>query len=291
MAAGPSRPELAAAVSRAGGLGFLAAGYLTAEGLREQIQTLRGLTHCDFGVNLFVTELAPANRALVDAYAARLEPMARQAGVELGAPRCDDDHLQDKLAVAIAERVPVVSFTFGLPSRADVGALHGAGAEVWVTVTSPEEAQQAAEVDADALVVQGVEAGGHRGVFIDDDSQPDLTLLVALELISAVVDMPLIAAGGLMTGAALAAALEMGASAGQLGTAYLRCDEAGTSAVHRAAVATSVRTVLTRAYSGLLVRGIANSWHEQHGAAAPRAYPEVHHLTAPLRARGRGDPS
>jgi nitronate monooxygenase len=124
-------------------------------------------------------------------------------------------------------------------------------------------------------------------VFVDDDSQSVLTLLAALQLVRAEADVPLIAAGSIMTGAALAAVLVAGASAAQIGTAYLRSAEAGTAAAQRAATATDAPTVLTRAFSGRLARGIRNRLHDEYGKAAPRAYPEVHHLTSPLRAHGR----
>ncbi len=287
MAGGPSTPALAAAVERGGGLGFLAAGYLSPERVDEDIATLRGLTDGPFGVNLFVGGGAAADPAEVRAYAERLAADARRAGVRLGEPRFDDDWFDDKLALVRERAVPVVSFTFGAPPRSAVVDLHAAGAEVWQTVTSPAEATQAVALGADALIVQGIEAGGHRGVFVDDDAQSELTLLAALQLVRASVDSPLVAAGAIMTGAALAAVLALGASAGQVGTAYLRSPEAGTSDAQRTATATDRPTVLTRAFSGRLARGIVNRWHEEHAAAAPRAYPEVHHLTSPLRAHGR----
>jgi nitronate monooxygenase len=292
MAGGPSTPELAAAVSRAGGLGFLAAGYLTGERLAQDIDALRALTGAPFGVNLFAPTGRAADAALVSTYAHRLAPLADAAGVTLGHPRFDDDALADKLAL-IGERSPaVVSFTFGLPSAGAVQALRDAGAEVWLTVTSPAEARLAAALEPDALVVQGVEAGGHRGVFVDDDDQSDLGLLAALSLVRASTVLPLVGAGAITTGDALAAVLAAGAAAGQVGTAYLRSDEAGTSPAQREATAGDTPTVLTRAFSGRTARGISNRWHAQLGAAAPRAYPEVHHLTSPLRAHGRaaGDP-
>jgi nitronate monooxygenase len=218
--------------------------------------------------------------------------MARDAGVALGEPRFDDDALADKLALLTRSPPAVVSFTFGLPPADAVAALRDAGCEVWLTVTSPAEARLAERLAPDALIVQGVEAGGHRGVFADDEQQSDLTLLAALALIGAVTERPLVAAGAIATGAGLAAVLAAGAAAGQVGTAYLRSTEAGTSAAQRAATATDAPTVLTRAFSGRTARGITNRWHSQHGAAAPSAYPEVHHLTSPLRAHGRatGDP-
>jgi nitronate monooxygenase len=291
MAGGPSSPQLAAAVNRGGGLGFLAAGYLSTDRLVADITTLRGLSDGAFGVNVFVGGGHPADRQEVAAYAARLEATAERAGVRLGEARFDDDGFEDKVSVLCEERVAVVSFTFGAPPRAAVEALQAVGSEVWMTVTSSAESVVAAGLGADALIVQGVEAGGHRGVF-DDDDQSDLTLLAALQLIGSAVDLPLVAAGAIATGGALAAVLVAGAAAGQVGTAYLRSAEAGTSEVHREATATDVRSVLTRAFSGRLARGIDNRWHEELGEHAPRAYPEIHHLTAPLRAYGRtvGDP-
>jgi nitronate monooxygenase len=287
MAGGPSTPALAAAVNRAGGLGFLAAGYLTTERLTADIETLLGLTDRPFGVNLFVGGGYAADPARVQKYALRLAADALRTGVRLGEPRFDDDSFADKLELVCDRGVPVVSFTFGAPPRQAVEELHAAGCEGWITVTSPAEATQAATLGADALVVQGIEAGGHRGVFVDDDAQSELTLLSALQLVHASCDRPLVGAGAIMTGAALAAVLALGAAAGQVGTAYLRSAEAGTSEAQRAATATDAPTVLTRAFSGRLARGIVNRWHREHGDAAPRAYPEVHHLTAPLRAHGR----
>jgi nitronate monooxygenase len=292
MAGGPSTPQLAAAVNRGGGLGFLAAGYLSTGRLAADIDALRELTDRPFGVNVFVGGGRPADRQEISGYAARLAPAAERAGIRLGEPRFDDDAFDGKVAVLREKRVAVVSFTFGAPAPGTVAALHAAGSEVWLTVTSAAEAVTAAGLGADALVVQGVEAGGHRGVFTDDHDQSDLTLLAALQLVGAAVELPLIAAGAIMTGGALAAVLAAGAAAGQLGTAYLRSTEAGTSPVHRDATASAGPSVLTRAFSGRLARGIGNRWHAEHGAHAPRAYPEVHHLTAPLRAYGRqaGDP-
>jgi nitronate monooxygenase len=292
MAGGPSTPALAAAVNRGGGLGFLAAGYLTPERLAADIDALRELTDAPFGVNLFAGSGAAADAERVNAYAQRLAAEAERAGVSLGAPRFDDDALAPKLECLRRARPAVVSFTFGLPPRQVLEGLRAAGSEVWVTVTSPAEAAAAADAGADALIVQGVEAGGHRGVFVDDEAQSQLTLLAALQLIRARVTLPLIGAGAIMSGAALGAVLVAGARAGQLGTAYLAAAEAGTSPAQRAATSTDDPTVLTRAFSGRTARGIVNRWQREHGAHAPAAYPEINHLTSPLRAHGRaaGDP-
>jgi nitronate monooxygenase len=193
--------------------------------------------------------------------------------------------------VAEAERVPLVTFTFGCPEPAVFDRMHAAGAEAWVTVTSPAEARIARDAGADALVVQGVEAGGHRAVFEDDDAASDLGVLAALQLVAAAVDLPRVATGGLATGRAIAAVLAAGASAAALGTAFMRTPEAGTADVHREALAGEAPTALTRAFSGRTARGVVNRFMREHSEEAPSAYPDVHHVTAPLRAaaRERGD--
>ncbi len=159
-----------------------------------------------------------------------------------------------------------------------------------MTVTTPGEAREAAAAGADALVVQGVEAGAHRGSF-DDRASGDIGLLALLQLVRADVGLPLVAAGGIATGAGVAAVLAAGAVAAALGTAFLRAAEAGTAPVHRAALGTDEPTALTRAFTGRTARGIANRFLLEHAGEAPSAYPDVHHLTAPLRAaaRERGD--
>ncbi len=272
-------------MSRAGGLGFVAAGYLSADQVAANVTAVRAEVPT-FGVNVFVGATDPGDAALVASYAECLKTEAERAGVSLGDPRFDDDAFGEKIDLLRHEPVAVVSFTFGLPPPAAIEQLRSAGSEVWLTVTSPAEARQAAAAGADALIVQGVEAGGHRGVFVDDD-RSDLTLLAALQLVLVEVDLPLVAAGSLMTGHAIAAVLAAGASAAQLGTAYLRTPEAGTSSVQRVATAADTPTVLTRAFSGRTARAIQNRLHDEYGATAPRAYPEINNVTSPLRAHGR----
>lgn len=291
MAGGPTTPQLAAAVSQAGGLGFLAAGYKTPQALRDDIATARALTDQPIGVNIFSASPADRRRIEVVEFAQTLATEAERYGVELGDPRLDDDGHDAKLEVVIAERVPVVSFTFGCPSGATVAALHEVDTSVWVTVTGQAEAAQATQAGADALVVQGTEAGGHRGYFDDQVDHEELGLLAALRVIGARTELPLIAAGGITDGPAIAAVLAAGAVAAQLGTALLLADEAGTSPTQREWVARATPTRLTRAFSGRLARGIVNRFMDEHDRDAPRAYPEVHHLTTPVRAaaRARGD--
>jgi nitronate monooxygenase len=286
MAGGISTPRLAAAVSDAGGLGFLAAGYREPDAVADEVAELRGLTDGPFGLNLFAPAGSPADAAEVAGYAARI---AHEG--ELGEPRYDDDRFEAKLALAAGLAVPVVSTTFGAPSAAQVEALHGAGCAVWFTVTTPVEAELAVAVGADALVLQGFEAGGHRGSFDDLDPQ-DFGLLALLRLVAGVTDLPLIASGGLFDGAGIAAVLTAGAAAAQLGTAFMLCPEAATSPAHRAAIESDAPTDVTRAFTGRRARGIVNRFMREHEDAAPSAYPEIHHLTQPLRraAREAGDP-
>ena len=290
MGGGPSTPELAAAVSEAGGLGFLAAPYKSVDEVRADVQAVRTRTNKAFGVNVFVPSPGAAAAGVIERYAGTLRGDAERQGVDLGEPGHDDDGWHDKLALVADERVPVVSFSFGCPPAGAIEQLRRGGAAVWVTVTTPGEAAVAAESGADALVVQGVEAGAHRGSF-DDRSPGEVGLLALLQLVAAVVDTPIVATGGIVTGRAIAAVLTAGAAAAQLGTAFMLTPEAGTSAVHREALRSDHETALTRAFTGRTARGIVNRFLREHSADAPSAYPEVHHLTAPLRnaARARGD--
>jgi nitronate monooxygenase len=283
LAGGPSTPALAAAVSNAGGLGFVAAGYKTPDAMREEIAATRALTDRPFGVNVFAARPTEAPAAELDAYGGRLRDAL---GAEPGAPRSDDDGFAEKLAALLEDPVGVVSFTFGCPERELTDRLHAAGAEVWVTVTDAGEARAAADAGADALVVQGAEAGGHRGGF--DDARPGgHGLLSLLQLVRATADLPLVATGGIATGRAVAAVLVAGAAAAQIGTAFMRCPEAGTSAPHRDALARPAETAVTRAFTGRAARGIVNRFMTELGDTAPRAYPAVHHMTAPIRAKAR----
>lgn len=284
MAGGPSTPELVVAVSAAGGLGQLAAGYLSADAVAAQIAATRAATTAPFGVNLF----APGPVAEPATYATYLAELG--AHFPLGTPKHDTDAWAEKLDLLVADPVAVVSTTFGCPTAVEVDRLHAVGTQVWVTVTSPAEALIALDAGADALIAQGAEAGGHRASFLDDPAEDPIDppgLLTLLQLLTAVTDRPLVAAGGIATGAGVAAVLAAGAAAAQIGTALLRCPEAGTNPVHRGAIGSAEPTMLTRAFTGRRARGIRNRFLVEHTAAAPSAYPEIHYATAPLRAEGR----
>jgi nitronate monooxygenase len=288
MAGGPSTVALAAAVGRAGGMGFLAAGYKSAEAVGQDIAQLRAAADAPFGVNIFSPGAGGQSAAeAVAAYAKRLAGDAERHGVSLGEPRSDDDAYDAKLKLVMRERVAVVSFTFGCPAAETVAALHDHDIAAWVTVTNPSEAALALQAGADALVAQGTEAGGHRAYFSDEGEHEEYGLLVLLHLLRAQIALPLVATGGLMDGPGIAAPLAAGANAAQLGSALMLTPEAGTSEPHRVRLAAPGATRLTRAFSGRTARGIVNRFMEEHDAEAPAAYPQVHHLTSPLRAAAR----
>jgi nitronate monooxygenase len=294
MAGGPSTPELAAAGTNAGGLGFVPAGYLTSDVFAERLAAARRLTTGPVGANLFVPQPSAGTPAAIESYAAALAAEAEHYGVQLGDPRFDDDAWAAKLDVLLDLRPEVVSFTFGLPSADECQRLRGAGITTVGTVTTLSEAQMATARGVDALVAQGPPAGGHRATF-DPAAQPAAEPLdELLATVCAAVDIPVIAAGGLMTADDVQRVRQDGAVAAQLGTAFLLADEAGSSPVHRAALRDPefTVTVVTRAFSGRYARGLRNRFVDEHEAEAPFAYPEIHYLTSPLRAASvrAGDP-
>jgi nitronate monooxygenase len=294
MAGGPSTPELAAAGTNAGGLGFIAAGYLTAETFAERLAAARALSSGPIGANLFVPQASAGTREDIERYAKALAPEAERYGAQLGEARFDDDHWAAKVEVLLDARPDVASFTFGVPSAEECRRLREAGVTVVGTVTTLAEAQTAVSRGVDALAVQGPSAGGHRGTF-DPAAQPATQPLdELLAEVKASVEVPVVAAGGLMTADDFGRMLAAGAVAAQLGTAFLLSAEAGSSPVHRAALQDPrfTETVVTRAFSGRYARGLRNRFVEEHEAEATFGYPEIHWLTSPLRQASvrAGDP-
>ncbi|MFF8727429.1 nitronate monooxygenase [Streptomyces sp. NPDC015171] len=288
MAGGVAVPQLAAAVSEAGGLGFLAAGYKTADGMYQEIKQLRGLTNRPFGVNVFMPQPEHAESGAVEVYAHQLAGEAAWYETELGDPDGGrDDGYDAKLAVLLDNPVPVVSFHFGVPSREVFDKLRRAGTFTLVTATTAEEARAVERAGADAVIAQGVEAGGHQGTHRDlpENDGSGLGLLALVAQVREAVRIPIVAAGGIMRGGQIAAVLAAGASAAQLGTAFVAAHESGAHALHKQALTNPLfaRTELTRAFSGRPARGLVNRFLREHGPYAPAAYPEVNHLTAPLR--------
>ena len=294
MAGGPSTPELAAAGSAAGGLGFVPAGYLTAEVFAERLATAQRLTTQPVGANLFVPQPSAATPEAIERYAAALGPDVQRYGADLGTPRFDDDAWSTKIEVLLEQLPAVASFTFGLPSADEVRRLRAAGITTVGTVTSLDEATRALGCGVDALVAQGPAAGGHRGTFHPTAPPSDEPLDELLAALTANVDVPVVAAGGLMTADDVAQVRRAGAVAAQLGTAFLLADEAGSTPVHRAALqnASFTETAVTKAFSGRYARGLRNRFIDEHEDEAPFGYPEVHYLTSPLRAAAvrAGDP-
>lgn len=296
MAGGPSTPELVAAVGNAGGLGFLAGGYKTREALAADIDRTRQLTERPFGVNLFVpTPSHPARDArAVAAYAGALSGLARELGVAL--PEViwtDTDQWDDKLALLMEARPAVVSFTFGVPDAAVVARMREAGIAAIGTVTSEDEAVAATVARCDALCVQSADAGGHRATFAVATMPNTFRIDAQLDAVARATRLPLIAAGGIGTAAGLARALERGAVAAQLGTAFLRAPEAGTAPAYRDALVDPrfTETTVTRAFSGRVARGLVNRFIREFDEQAPAVYPQVNQLTRPIRAAGAaGDP-
>lgn len=304
MAGGTSTPAFVEAVHRAGGLGFLAAGYKSVAAMQAEIRTIRE-SGARFGMNVFVpdpAQLPPSAAVLAELedYRQQLRPDARRYGVELPQLRLDDDdEWQGKIDALLSDPVELVSFAFGLPGPDVVRALQRAGSAVLATVTTAAEAVQAAGQGVDALVVQHTSAGGHSAAFLPapepqpaytaepggTTAQPGGTTAELLAEVRSVVDLPLVAAGGIMDAAGLDAVLRAGAVAAQLGTAFLRTDQSGAKQLHKDALADPhfTRTRLTRAFTGRQARALENEFVRDH-PEAPEAYPAVHHLTAPLRA-------
>lgn len=287
MAGDPSTVALAAAVAGEGMFPFLAGAYVTVERLRADIVALRASTSAPFGVNLFAP--SPNLPSMLDdarTYAALLDPWAQAAGVALGEPRYDDDGFDTKVAALVELAPAVVSFSFAWPPAETVAALRSAGCEVWVTINDPAEVAWAVELGVDGLVAQGWEAGGHRGGPQDtgEDQLPVRELVMAVRSLTR---LPVMAAGGVMTGGDAHALLSAGATAVAFGTAFLACPEAGTADVHRHSLTHREATTVTRAFTGRSARALVTTWTQRFGPASPAAYPHVHHVTAPLRAHGK----
>ncbi len=294
MAGGPTTPALVVAAVEAGAVGFLAAGYKSADEMRTEIAAVRSATAAAFGVNVFVPGEPTVHPEALAAYAGALEAEAAALGATLGPPRWDDDDYGAKLAELLAAPPALVSFTFGCPATEVVRALQEKGSLVVVTVTTVAEAVLAQRAAVDCLCLQGAEAGAHRGSFVNDDSPgQDHPLRALLADVQKSCDLPLIAAGGVTGPDDVAAVLAAGATQVQLGTAFLRCTESGAHPLYKAALADPrfMSTAITRAFSGRRARSLVNGFMRAHDDA-PAAYPEINHLTRPLRAAASaaGDP-
>ncbi len=294
MAGGTTTADLALAARRAGAFAFAAGGYKNAGDLAAHLAPLRA-GGADFGVNLFVPRsaaLSSGDAAALARYRTELAASAERLGAALPAelPGPADPRAQDfwdeKLDLLLREPVPLVSFTFGLAPASVVEGLHRKGTRVVASVTTVAEALAAAGTGVDALVVQHSNAGGHSAAFLPGSRHgaPGVVELVAE--VRAAVGLPLVGAGGIGDAATARAVLAAGAVAVQLGTAVLRSEESGARALHKDALADPAytSTAVTCAFTGKPARALVNEFVRHHSAGAPHAYPEVHFLTAPLRA-------
>jgi nitronate monooxygenase len=273
MAGGPTTPELVAAVSNAGGLGSLGAAYLSPETLREQVREIRRLTRAPFNVNLFVPSPFGVDPERIKRSGELLGPYREELGIQapdiqapdIQAPEMPssfafEESFDDQLEVVLEEGVTVFSFTFGVPGEEQLRRLRDAGVITVGTATTVREGLRLEESGVDVVVAQGGEAGGHRGTFLGDFRD---ALIGTMALVPQIVDalsVPVIAAGGIMDGRGLAAALVLGAEAAQMGTAFLACEESGAHPEFKKAVlgAAEDETAITRAFSGRAARGIKN---------------------------------
>lgn len=281
--AGTSTPALAAAVGNAGALGSLGIGASSPAQARQQIVDTRALTGAAFNVNLFCHQPAQADADREAAWLAHLAPEFARFGAqppaalhEIYTTAVGHAELQ---ALLLAERPAVVSFHFGLPEPAFIAALRAAGITTLACATSLDEARQIEQAGVDVIVAQGMEAGGHRGLF--DPRHDDLMGTFALvQVLARHTSLPVVAAGGIMDGAGIAAALQLGACAVQMGTAFILCPESAASPAYRAELQGphAHHTAITAAISGRPARGMVNRLHAlglSHGQPLPD-YPRVY---------------
>jgi nitronate monooxygenase len=291
--AGVSTPRLAAAVSNAGGLGSLGIGAGTVAQARQMIEQTRALTAGPFNVNVFCHAPAVRDARREAAWLAHLAPLFAQLGaaVPVELDEIYQSFLGDEAAFALLleQRPAVVSFHFGLPTPQQIAALRQAGIYTLATATNLREAALIEQAGVDAIVAQGVEAGGHRGVF--DPQAPDErhSTSVLLRLLAGRTTLPLIAAGGIMDGPGIRAALDLGAAAAQLGTAFVLCPESSANAGYRANLKSerAASTRLTSVLSGRLARGMVNrfiDYVEAPGSPPPAAYPVAYDAAKQLNA-------
>lgn len=287
--AGTSTSEMAAGVSNAGGLGSIALGSIDADEARRQIRATRALTDGPFNVNLFCHDPSPADEARNAGWIESLRPLFEE--FEATPPQTLRDIYRSfrvddaMLAMLLEERPAVVSFHFGLPDAARIAALKAVGAVLLATATSPEEGRRAVAVGIDMVVAQGVEAGGHRGVF-DPSDDPRFATLPLTRLLATQSDVPVIAAGGIMDGAGIAAALALGAAGAQLGTAFIACPESAAGPAYRAALAgpDAERTRVSAVLSGRPARGLENAFMRRADERAVAPYPFAYDIGKGLNA-------
>jgi len=291
--AGVSTPQLAAAVTNSGALGSLGIGASTAAQAREMIEQTQALTSGPFNVNVFCHQPARRDAEMEAGWVKHLAPLFAEAGIEppdslneIYTSFIEDD---ETLEVLLELKPAVVSFHFGIPSAECIAALQGAGVYTMATATCMGEATEIEAAGIDAIVAQGIEAGGHRGIFNPEAADEGLSTLALVHLLSRQTTLPIIAAGGIMDGFAMRAALASGAAAVQLGTAFVLCPESAANEAYRAALKSerASETRLTKVLSGRPARGIVNrliSFGETKQSPPPADYPIAYDATKRLNA-------
>jgi len=291
LAGGGDTPALVAAVGNAGALGFIGAGYLSPEQIAEAGHAVRANTSRPFGINLFApTPAPPADTSLEEALR-RLAPYFSELG--LPAPAAPGKSLfgfEEQLSAALEIGASVFSFTFGIPAAGAIAEIKARGMFLMGTATTVQEAAELEKAGVDAVVIQGSEGGGHRGTFRGDFQAGMIGTMALVPQVVDAVRVPVIASGGIMDGRGIAAALALGASAVQLGTAFLTCKESGVPEAYKQAI-TSARedqTRITRAFSGRPARGIVNRFMTEMESNKEEAekippFPLQNALTRPLR--------
>jgi nitronate monooxygenase len=300
--AGVSTPELAAAVSNAGGLGSIGIGASSVPAAQRMIEETRARTSRPFNVNVFCHRAAKRDAAAEASWLAHLTPFFEEFG---GAPPVElreiyksfgDD--EDMFRMLLATRPPIISFHFGLPGAERLAAFRDAGIRTMATATNPQEAELIERVGIDIIVAQGIEAGGHRGLFEIDQQDAALSTSVLVSILTKRVRIPVIAAGGIMDGRGITAALDLGAAGAQMGTAFILCPESAADAAYRAALESerAYDTRLTSAISGRPARGLVNRLMLAGIAsgcpaipAYPVAYDAAKALHAAASAKGSSD--
>lgn len=294
MAGGITTTELVATVSNAGGLGSIGAGYMTPEKMREQIKEVKRATTKPFHVNLFVPNDFTTTEEEIKVAHQQLQPiremlhMNDEINVDLSTTQAAIQTFHDQINVIIEEKVPICSFTFGIPSKEIIHQLKAHGIILIGTATSVTEAIENEKAGMDLVVVQGSEAGGHRGGFHKEEEQQLIGLMALIPQVVDQVHIPVIAAGGIMDGRGLVASLSLGAQAVQMGTAFLTCPESGAHELYKEAIlqADEDNTVVTRAFSGKYARGLRNQFiaqMQQNEKSLPD-FPIQNALTKEIRA-------
>lgn len=289
MAGGITTPELISETSNCGGLGNLGAGYMNPEEIKEAIKQIRRLTDKPFGVNLFIPNEKEdhVDKKELTAMIDHLNQYGKELGVEIPISNQAINYkslYENQIEEILKEKVPVVSFTFGIPDKEVMTELRKQGSIIIGTATNVKEAVELEESGVDIIVAQGSEAGGHRGTFHEEENG----LIGSIALIPQVADAvctPVVAAGGIMDARGIAAAMALGAKGVQLGTAFLTCKESGAAEIYKQTLlnSTEEQTTFTKAFSGKLARGISNRFIQEMADQTTKPFPLQNDLTASIR--------